>query len=71
MDDAYRKLGSTSGKVMPTATVPQTPNTGRPGELPQLNPGRNPSQQGMNKPQIPPSHEGMDPGAGPKRPPQW
>jgi hypothetical protein len=24
-----------------------------------------------NKPQIPPSHEGMDPGAGPKRPPQW
>jgi hypothetical protein len=58
MDDANRKIGSTSGKVMSTATVPPPPSTGRPGELPQLNPGVNPSQAGMNKPSVP-SYNGM------------
>jgi hypothetical protein len=68
MEDANRKSGgSVAGKVMPSSTVPPMPNTGRPGEMPQNNPGRNPSQMGMAKPTVPPSHEGMDPDAGPQK----
>jgi hypothetical protein len=68
MDDANRKIGSISGKIMPSGTVPPMPNTGRPGEMPQHT-APNPSQMGMNKPAVPPSHEGMDPGAGSQKPP--
>jgi hypothetical protein len=54
--------GSVAGKVMPTSTRTPTPNTGRPGELPQHT-APNPSQtNGNNPPKIPPSHRqsGMD-----------
>jgi hypothetical protein len=47
---------------MPTSTRTPTPNTGRPGELPQHT-APNPSQtNGNNPPKIPPSHRqsGMD-----------
>jgi hypothetical protein len=58
------------GKVLKSTNVQEPYRAGTPGELPQLNPGKNPSQQGMAKPTVP-SHSdwGMtDRGNGPAVP---
>jgi hypothetical protein len=44
------------GKVLASTNVQEPYRAGTPGELPQLNAGKNPSQQGMSKPTVPPGH---------------
>jgi hypothetical protein len=60
------------GKVLASTNVQEPYRAGTPGELPQLNPGQNPSQMGMAKPTVPSGHSasGMaNPGTnGPREP---
>jgi hypothetical protein len=55
------------GKVLKSTNVQEPYRAGTPGELPQLNAGKNPSQMGMTKPATPPhANWGMaDRGNGP------
>jgi hypothetical protein len=45
------------GKVLASTNVQEPYRAGTPGELPQLNAGKNPSQQGMSKPTVPSGHK--------------